>query len=229
MVPTFVSLSPFIWCCYCCGLYATSRCPGCHAFAITQSNITKVLCDAAAVEAACELRRNSQTFLLHSNSTWAGTWIWLSRKRAKKISFLHIAWFCPIALYSLCRLMALGHGGRGGTIPSCWGVFFARVKNKYQTSFLLGRAWTTDLRETFFLKWKIAQNQINCKTFFFFVRFEKVRSSMNKMFALFLQTSSNFVWRKFELVIEEVQRNSSNFGVAGVCITPNMKPLSFAT
>jgi hypothetical protein len=40
-------------------------------------------------------------------------------------------------------LMALGRGGGGGAIPSCRGVFFARVKNKYQTSFLLGRAWTT--------------------------------------------------------------------------------------
>jgi hypothetical protein len=52
MVLTLVSLSPFISCCYCFGLYATSRCPGRHAFAITQSTIAKVLCDAAAVEAA---------------------------------------------------------------------------------------------------------------------------------------------------------------------------------
>jgi hypothetical protein len=31
----------------------------------------------------------------------------------------------------------MGRSVGGGAIPSCRGVFFARVKNKYQTSFLL--------------------------------------------------------------------------------------------
>jgi hypothetical protein len=62
----------------------------------------------------------------------------------------------------------------------------------------------------FFRKiWKFGKNRINSKTFFFFARFEKVRSSSNK--------SSNFFWRKvrtkFEQSSNELRRNSSNSSI----------------
>jgi hypothetical protein len=99
-----------------------------------------------------------------------------------------------------------------------------------------------DLRESSFFQknGKFHKNQINYKKFFFFARFEKVRSSLNKTFQLFLRTSSNFVQtlfeasskqfrRKFELVLKEVRRKSLNFGVAGMCVTPNIEPSSVTT
>jgi hypothetical protein len=53
---------------------------------------------------------------------------------------------------------------------------------------------------------KFGKKRINSKTFFFFARFKKVRSSSNK--------SSNFFWRKvwtkFEQSSNKLRRNSSN-------------------
>jgi hypothetical protein len=56
---------------------------------------------------------------------------------------------------------------------------------------------------------KFGKNRINSISFFFFARFEKVRSSSNN--------SSNFFWRKvrikFEQSSNELRRNSSNSSI----------------
>jgi hypothetical protein len=85
-----------------------------------------------------------------------------------------------------------------------------------------------DLRESsiFSKKRKISQKLNKFQNVFLIRTIRKSSKFFEQNVRTFLRTSSNFVRRKFELLIVEVRRNSSNFGAAGVCVTPNIEPSS---
>jgi hypothetical protein len=142
--------------------------------------------------------------------------------QCKTAQWNHLLYFTAISCYASISSMKFSGNPHRTSGKVC---FFSKnwkiqqKSNKFQNVFLfrtIRKSSKNFVRRNFeelCLKKESSKNFVRRK-------FEELCSKKVRR-TLFEESSKNFVRRKFELLIEEV---CSNFGAAGVCVTPNIEP-----